>query len=163
MDSSSPEMFAGIALSVMTAALCCASVLTLAALVMVHYLIYRIAATVPPPYRKQEPWMVWLLLIPVFHLVWNFVVFPSISDGYKAYFDARGEPDVGDCGRGLGMAYAIVSVIMQVLGIGFYILSPMGCLPLLPLILLLIYIVELRSMKLRIEDDMPYHEPVEVV
>jgi len=54
---------------------------------------------VPPQFRKQEPGMVWLLLIPIFCRVWNFFVYPRVAGSFKAYFDSIGKTDVGDCGE----------------------------------------------------------------
>ena len=62
---------------------------------------------VPPQYRKMEPGMVWLLLIPLFNLVWNFFVYKALSESYQGYFQAQGRAAVGDCGKNLGLAYCI--------------------------------------------------------
>ncbi len=65
---------------------------------------------VPPEFRKQEPGMVWLLLIPCFNLVWNFFVHPKLAQSYQAYFASIGRTDVGDCGYGIALAYSIATV-----------------------------------------------------
>lgn len=62
---------------------------------------------IPPPHRQQEPGMVWLLLIPCFSIVWNFFVYPKLADSFASYFHAQGRTDVGDCGRGIALAYCI--------------------------------------------------------
>lgn len=54
--------------------------------------------------------MVFLLLIPCFNIVWNFFVYPKLADSFASYFRAQGRTDVGDCGRGIGMAYCICAV-----------------------------------------------------
>lgn len=46
---------------------------------------------IPPEHRKIEPGKVWLLMIPLFHLVWNFFVYPPIALSFDSYFKARGE------------------------------------------------------------------------
>jgi hypothetical protein len=61
---------------------------------------------VPAEHRKLEAGLVWLLLIPCFNIVWNFFVFPRLAQSYQSYFRAAGRQDVGDCGAGLGWAYA---------------------------------------------------------
>ncbi|WP_005036998.1 hypothetical protein [Holophaga foetida] len=66
---------------------------------------------VPAPYRKMEPGMVWLLIIPLFNLVWNFFVYKAISESYQGYFQSQGRTDVGDCGKNLGLAYCICSCL----------------------------------------------------
>ena len=65
---------------------------------------------IPPQHRKQQPALVWLLLIPCFNLVWNFFVYPKLAESFKAHFDAAGPTDVGDCGQPLAMWYCILSV-----------------------------------------------------
>ncbi len=65
----------------------------------------------PAKYRQIEPGMVWLLLIPFFNYYWNFVVFLKTPDSFKAYFDAQGRTDVGDCGRELGRVFSICAVM----------------------------------------------------
>ena len=76
---------------------------------VICYLISRWLGEVPREHRRMEPAMVWLLLIPCFNLFWNFVVFQKIPDSYKSYFDSVGRRDLGDCGRGIGLAFAITS------------------------------------------------------
>ena len=43
----------------------------------------------PPEFRKQDPAMVWLLLIPFIRQIWNFFVYPKIAESYKAYYAAQ--------------------------------------------------------------------------
>jgi len=71
---------------------------------------------IPPEYRRQEPGMVWLLLIPFFSLVWNFFVWPKVAESFKAYFNAQGRTDVGDCGGGLALALSICGACSLVAG-----------------------------------------------
>lgn len=99
---------------------------------------------IPPEHRKMEPGMVWLLLIPCFSLVWNFFVFPRLSESYLSYFTAQGRTDVGDCGRGVGMAYAICCAcsIIPYLGI----LAGLAA-----LVLLIVYLVKAFELKDQIQ------------
>lgn len=71
----------------------------------------------PPEYRRVEPGMVWLLLIPCFPLVWNFFVYPKIAESFQSYFESTGRTDVGDCARGLAMLYCILTVVSLPLGL----------------------------------------------
>lgn len=92
------------------AVLCCGVVVvSLAIHAFVCYLLYNCFNAIPQEYRKQEPGMVWLLLIPVFSLVWNFFVYPKLAESYQAYFAAQGRADVGDCGRQIGLIYCILA------------------------------------------------------
>jgi hypothetical protein len=98
---------------------------------------------VPPAFRKLDPGLVWLLLIPCFSIVWNFFVFPRLSDSFKAYFQSIGDESVGDCGRGLGLGYAITSAVavVPILGIVAALVS---------LVLLVLYLVKANELKNRI-------------
>jgi hypothetical protein len=71
------------------------------------WFVSKLLKRVPKQYRKQEPGMVWLMMIPCFNFVWSFFVYPKLAESYKAYFIAQGRPDV-DCGESLAMAYCIL-------------------------------------------------------
>lgn len=84
--------------------------------------------------------MVWLLLIPCFNLVWNFFVYPKLADSYKAYFDSVGRPEVGDCGKGIGLAYCIC--------VACSIVPYIGVLPALAaLVLWIIFLVKAKELR----------------
>lgn len=46
--------------------------------------------TVRPEFRKMPPGQVWLELIPLFGLVWQFFNVINVSDSLKREFEARG-------------------------------------------------------------------------
>ena len=96
---------------------------------------------IPPRFRRQEPGMVWLLLIPLFTFVWAFFVYPKIADSFKAYFDSVGRTDVGDCGRDLALIYCILAVIPYV--------------GLAALILLILVLVKFDALKKQIPSGLP--------
>jgi hypothetical protein len=80
------------------------------------YLIYRAAASIPPEHRRMEPGLVWMLLIPLFNLVWAFFVVSRVSGGLASALQSRGI-DRGDCGRFKGMFFACGPPVQIVLGI----------------------------------------------
>jgi hypothetical protein len=95
---------------------------------------------IPPQFRKQEPGMVWLLLIPCFSVVWNFFVFPRLSQSFKAYFDSVNRTDVGDCHGSIGLAYSICCAVSVV--------PYLNCLTgICALVLLIIYLVKINELK----------------
>lgn len=109
---------------------------------------------IPPAYRKQQPGLVWLLLIPCFNIVWNFFVFPRLADSYKAYFDSVGRSDVGDCGRSLALWCCILPIVHIVLSwIGAVpalarVMGVVGCVVgLANLIVLITFLVKAGSLK----------------
>jgi len=101
---------------------------------------------IPPEHRQMQPGLVWLLLIPCFNLGWNFFVFLKLADSFKSYFDSQGVTDVGDCGKGLGLAYSIAAVASFVVSFVFACLSPVaGIAALVLLILVLVKAVGLKN------------------
>jgi hypothetical protein len=129
------------AVGVMAIAVMCALVfiaIMWAAHVLICYLLWNDYKRIPAQYRKLEPGLVWLLLIPVplFQLIWNFFVYLRLSDSFKAYFDSTGRQDVGDCGRNLALWYCILVII--------------PCLNIVALILLILYLVKANDLKNRI-------------
>lgn len=108
--------------------------------VVICLLLQNCYKRIPSQFRKQEPGLVWLLLIPCFSLVWNFFVFPRLSQSFKAYFDSIGRTDVGDCAGGVGLAYAICCAVS--------IIPYLGCLTgIASLVLLIIYLVQTNDLK----------------
>jgi len=59
-------------------------------------------------HQKMAPGLVWLLLIPVFHLVWQFFVVTNVSDSIKSWAAENGQ-NVGDAGYSIGLAACICS------------------------------------------------------
>jgi hypothetical protein len=70
--------------------------------------------------RKMRPGQVWLTLIPLFGLVWQFVIVNNLADSLKTEFNLR-NINVGEDrpGVGIGLAYCILSCcsIIPILGI----------------------------------------------
>jgi hypothetical protein len=88
--------------TILSVLLVCAAVPAILAFVVLN--------RIPPQFRRQEPGLAFLLLIPLFASVWNFFVHPKIAESLKAYFDAQGSHAHGDCGRSLALAFCICSV-----------------------------------------------------
>lgn len=110
---------------------------------VICYLISSWLGKVPAPHRKIEPGLVWLLMIPCFPVVWNFFVFLRVPESFKSYFDAQGRTDVGDCGRTIGLAYAICFVCAFVPLVN-YLAGPAS------LVLLIINLVKFNELKNKI-------------
>lgn len=87
--------------------------------IVVCFFLYKFYKRVPQQFRKMEPGMVWLLLIPCFNLVWNFFVYIRLPRSLKGYFNSVGNQTVGDCGEGLGLAFSIceAATIIPCLGL----------------------------------------------
>lgn len=110
---------------------------------VICYFVSSWLKKVPAQHRKMEPGLVWLLMIPCFPIIWNFFVFQRIPDSFKSYFDSVGRTDVGDCGKGLGLAYAIC-VACGLIPFLNYIAGPAA------LVLLIINLVKMNELKNKI-------------
>jgi hypothetical protein len=100
---------------------------------------------IPPQYRLMEPGQVWLMLIPCFNIVWIFFVYPRLAKSFKAYFNAHGVTDVGDCGEQIGLWYCIC-VVVSIIPLVNYIAGPAS------LVLLIIFLVKAAGLKGRIPE-----------
>ncbi|MDA0803663.1 MAG: hypothetical protein O2819_07925 [Planctomycetota bacterium] len=150
------------------ACVCCIAMFGLQALVC--WLIQGAQSRVPHANRRMSPAGVWLLMIPLFSIVWVFLVGIRVPDSIRAARQARGE-DVDDCGRRIGVAWAIcgasaavfslLNIVLILLALAMGELDPsefqskamagnaIGCvsniLGLASLVLLIIFIVKVRG------------------
>lgn len=90
--------------------MCCGGLLIgIAIQALICYFLSGFLKALPAEFRKQEPNMVWLLMIPLFNLIWNFFVYLKIAESYQAYFAAQGRTDTGDCGKQFALVYCILA------------------------------------------------------
>ena len=73
--------------------------------------LYRTLDRCAPESRAMEPGLVWLLFIPLFNLVWSFVVVSKIATSVEHEFQRRGVTGRIDAGRELGLAMNILACI----------------------------------------------------
>ena len=73
--------------------------------------LHDAADVLPFEYQTMSGSSVWLLLIPLFNLVWLYFVIIRISDGYRRYFEAKQIETHGNCGFGVGLAWAICTSV----------------------------------------------------
>ena len=128
-------------IAIIVVAIAVVMAISLAIQALVCYLLSKCLREVPAEHRQITPGKVWLLMIPLFNLIWVFFVFMPMSDSFKSYFNARGRYDVGDCGRQIGLWYCIC-VVASLVPLVNYLAGPAG------LVLLIVYIVkafELRN------------------
>lgn len=67
--------------------------------------------------REVEPGKVWLNLIPLFNIVWPFILNPKISRSIKNQLEENGAGESGDYGLALGRTYPILQVAQIVIPI----------------------------------------------
>jgi hypothetical protein len=78
---------------------------------LVFYLLtlHRTLAACAAENRRMEPGLVWLQVIPVFGLVWQFFVVLAVSGSLDAEFRRRGIPSEPNPGQSLGLAMCVLS------------------------------------------------------
>jgi hypothetical protein len=102
----------------------------------------------PQRYQQMEPGLIWLLVIPLFNIGWNFFVVLKVSRSYRDYFGERRRAETGDCGEGLGLAYSVCTACSLV--------PYLGCLTgIAAIVLLVLYLVKLNTLKGLVVDGGP--------
>jgi hypothetical protein len=114
--------------------------IALAVFIFVLWFLSSALAAVPQQYRDMESARVWLLLIPLFNLIWMFLVTGRISSSYQRYFAAQGITTYGDCGAAIGMWCCICALLCFIPCVNI-IAGPAF------LILLIIFLVKISGMK----------------
>lgn len=76
--------------------------------------------------RTISPGQVWLLLIPLFNFIWNFIVVSRVSSSLANEFRMRKLTVEQDPGKTLGLAYSILLLCSIIPLLGF--LSALGAL-----------------------------------
>jgi len=61
-----------------------------------------------PSHQKMQPAMVWLMLIPLFNLVWHFFVVKNVSESIKSWAVEHGQR-VDDAGYTIGLVACIAN------------------------------------------------------
>ncbi len=69
--------------------------------------------------RATTPGSVWLLLIPIFNLVWQFIIVTKISESLHNEFTKRNIPEDLQPGKSIGITFCVLAIcsIIPVLGI----------------------------------------------
>ena len=65
----------------------------------------------------MNPGMVWLMFIPLFNLVWQFLMVLNIAKSLGAEFQQRGIPEEPNPGQTLGMVMCIANLICGPVGL----------------------------------------------
>lgn len=99
---------------------------------------------VSPENRKMEPGMVWLLLIPIFNIVWNFIVVNRMADSIQAELQKKGVSLTERPAYNVGIALCIIGCVTWIPVLGS-VISIAG------LICWIIYWVKISEFKKRIE------------
>jgi Domain of unknown function (DUF4328) len=117
--------------------------ISLAIYLLVAWLIYRVNEALPAEHRKTESWQAFLLLIPLFNLVWNFIFLARVSAGLQSYFQSRNDTAAGDCGAAIGLWFSICAIGSWI-PIASCVAAPAA------IVLLIIYLVKISGLRTRV-------------
>ena len=70
-----------------------------------------------PECRAMNPGMVWLMFIPLFNLVWQFIVVLNMAKSLAAEFQKRGIAEDPNPGQTLGMVMCVANLICGPVGL----------------------------------------------
>lgn len=63
-------------------------------------------------HNRQVPAVnVWLMFIPLFNIVYPFILYPKISESVRLEFEERNESQDGDYGKGLGITLGALGAV----------------------------------------------------
>ncbi len=87
--------------------------LAIAIVIAVFYLknLQDLLKECDPANQQMPPVNVWLMFIPLFNIVYAFIMYPKISETLRREFEARNAPQGGDYLKNLGMTMAILNVV----------------------------------------------------
>ena len=87
-------------------------ILAVAILVAVFYLLnlQNLLKEIDRKNRLVEPSNVWLMFIPLFNIVYPFILYPKICDSVRNEYQSRGIRKSGDFSRGIGVAMPILTL-----------------------------------------------------
>lgn len=93
-----------------------AVVLIFAVPVLVAFILFllnlrSLLRQVSPQNRMMQPDYVWLNLVPLFGYAWMIITVMRVRDSVTAEFKSRGWYQQGDLGFGVGLAFAILSIV----------------------------------------------------
>jgi len=101
--------------------------------------------TISQENRKMQPTQVWLTLIPIFGLVWQFIIVNRVADSLKHEFEAKNIKVYEERpGYGIGMAYCILFACTIIPFLGF--LTSMG-----GLVCWIIYWIKINDYKMKLK------------
>ena len=87
--------------------------------------ISKTLAAIDPSCRTQKPAMAWLLLIPIFHVIWFFFLLKNIQAGFQKMFDQQLIEKPIDTGYNYGIAMGCCWVASFIPSLFFIALIPM--------------------------------------
>lgn len=95
-------------------------------IILIYYLlsVRKVLIAIRPHNRAIHPDIVWLGLIPVFRLVWPFVLNPLLCTSIKRDMTESGIDEYGDYGLVMGIAYPFLGLVKYFIPFGSLISVP---------------------------------------
>ncbi len=120
------------------------------------YFIFKPYSKLPAEFQTLSPGFIWLLLIPVVNTVMTFIIVLQVPEAFEYYFKKKGNDSMGDCGKLVGLIWAICGVFIFV-----PFLSYLASLPFLACMVL--FIIKLWAMAEALAPQKPEPKPLRTV
>lgn len=95
---------------------CCGLAVYLGIKALFCWLVWDAQKKVPANLQLMKPGLVWLMMIPLFSMIWGFFVFSKVPLSLQAALKERGMATEGDCGQRWGLVFAILHACTLVAG-----------------------------------------------
>lgn len=82
--------------------------------------LQNLLKAISPQNRKMDPAMVWLAIIPVFQIIWMFIVVSKISESIQAEYNMRGSSVEPKPTYNIGLAMCILNVCCIIPFVNFF-------------------------------------------
>jgi hypothetical protein len=81
-------------------------------LLLVLYLLnlQRLLKEISTTNRLVAPGNVWLMFIPLFNLIYPFILYPRICDSVRNEYQSRGMSEADDFGRAIGITMPVLGL-----------------------------------------------------
>ena len=86
---------------------------------LICYLLYNSVKSLPKQFQQAPAGQAFLLMIPLFGLVWLFLYLPKVSRSFQEFFRVHRQQS-DDCGEQLGLWWAILSACSIIPCVGFF-------------------------------------------
>lgn len=91
-------------------------IIALGVVMLVVYCVYlntlqNAVRSVAPSARKVTPGAVWLMLIPIFNLVYSFILVRKLADSFEADLLRRGQAVTGKPTYAIGLAMSVLQIL----------------------------------------------------